>query len=305
MKNNLITLEVLEKDRADKYIAKHTTFSRSFVQKLIKEEKVFLNDKIAKSNNIVEISDIIKIKNYEDKRTIISVEPVKRDLDIIFQNNDFAVVYKENNLVVHPSQTTKDITLVNILKYYFKELSNKNGKLRPGIVHRLDKDTAGLLLIAKNNETHKKLQQGIQQGDIERIYYALVDGNIKEDTGIIEGNISRSKKDRKKMALNLEGRFSKTSFKVIKRYKVYTLLECSLHTGRTHQIRVHMQSINHSVVGDKTYGGSNKFKVPAHLLLAYKIKINEKVFGKEYEFTSKLPDYFTNVLEKLDKTLLN
>ena len=205
-------------------------------------------------------------------------------------------------MVTHPAVGTPDGTLVNAIMYKIGDLSSINGVIRPGIVHRLDKDTSGLIVIAKNDKSHVSLASQIGEKSAKRFYRALVDGNIKDDTGVIEAPIARHKTDRKKMAVSPDGRFAKTFYKVLERFGQYTYVEYELFTGRTHQIRVHSSYIHHPVVGDEVYGGSNKFKLSGQLLHAYKLVLDQPSTGERMIFTSPLPCYFEEVLEKLRKT---
>ena len=213
------------------------------------------------------------------------------------------VINKAQGMVTHPATGSPDGTLVNALLYHVKDLSGINGVLRPGIVHRLDKDTSGLIMVAKNDASHLSLSKQIAEKSAKRYYIALVDGNIKEDSGVIEQPIARHRIDRKKMAVDRDGRVAKTAFKVLERFQKYTLVEYELFTGRTHQIRVHSSFIHHPVVGDPVYGGSNKFGLDGQLLHAFKLVLSHPRSGEIMTFEAPIPQYFETVLNKLRKTL--
>ena len=229
--------------------------------------------------------------------------PENIPLNIIYEDDDFAVINKPQGLVVHPANGNESGTLVNALLYHLKNLSTINGVVRPGIVHRIDKDTSGLLLIAKNDKAHLNLSKQIETKNCHRHYLALCVGNFKDDYGTITTHIDRSKKDRKQMAVcpDTEGKIAITHYIVKERFGDYTLVEFVLDTGRTHQIRVHSKFIHHPIVGDKTYGVKDKFKLDGQLLHAYKIELNRPSDNKRVEFTCPLPDYFEDVLDKLRK----
>lgn len=233
----------------------------------------------------------------------LSVEPENLPLNIVYQDSDFAVINKAQGMVTHPAAGSPDGTLVNAVLYHIKDLSGINGVLRPGIVHRLDKDTSGLILIAKNDCAHLSLTTQIAEKTAKRFYIALVDGNVKADEGVIEQPVDRNPKDRKKMAVVKDGRPAKTAYKVLERFGRYTLMEFELFTGRTHQIRVHCAYMRHPVVGDPLYGGSNAFGLKGQLLHAARLVVNHPSTGERMEFTAPLPDYFREVLAKLRKTL--
>lgn len=233
----------------------------------------------------------------------LTATPENIPIDIVYQDSDLAVINKAQGMVTHPATGCPSGTLVNAILYHIKDLSGINGVLRPGIVHRLDKDTSGLIMIAKNDKAHLSLSTQIASKSAKRYYIALVDGNIKEDEGVIEAPIARHRTERKKMAVDKEGRYAKTAFKVIERFKYYTLVEYELFTGRTHQIRVHSSYIHHPVVGDPVYGGSNKFHVNGQLLHAFKLELTHPSSGERLTFQAEIPDYFQKVLEKIRKTL--
>lgn len=273
--------------------------SRSYAKRLLDEGKVFVKGKAVKSNYKTKKGD--EIIFFEDEPSPIEAEPQDIPLSIVFEDDYVLVVNKERGMVVHPAAGNERGTLVNAALFHCKgSLSGINGKFRPGIVHRIDKDTTGLLAIAKNDEAHKSLTEQLADRSLSRVYYALVNGNIKEDEGKIEAPIGRNPKDRKQMAIREDGRCAITHFWVLERFSGYTFLKCKLETGRTHQIRVHMKHIGHSLVGDKTYGIKNeKFNLEGQLLHAGEISFIHPVNKEEITLTCPLPEDFQRVLEKL------
>lgn len=287
-------------ERLDKFISLNCDLTRSRIKNLIDEGRVLVNSKIEKASYCVRTGDNISIDVPEPKK--LSLEPQNIDLDIVYQDDYFAVINKPQGMVVHPGGGSYDNTLVNALLYQLKSLSSINGVIRPGIVHRLDKNTSGLLVVAKNDEAHLNLQKQIANKDAKRYYKALVDGVVKQDDGIIKTFMDRSHTDRKKMAVTKSGREAVTFYKVLQRYRNYTLVEYELKTGRTHQIRVHSKYINHCVVGDDVYGGSNKFNLEGQLLHAYKLVLTHPKTQEIMVFEAELPDYFKSVLQEIDKS---
>ena len=247
----MIIVEEETQTRIDSYLATKLDISRSKIQKLIKEGKVLVNDKVISANYLVKLNDQIQVNdelNYE-----ISVEPENIPLDIVYEDDDLLVINKSSGMVVHPAPGHYTNTLVNALLYRFNITSGD--KMRPGIVHRLDKDTSGLMLVAKNEETHEKLSKMIGNKEVERRYLAITTGVIKTDTGTIDAPIGRDQRNRLKMQVtDVNAKEAITHFKVLKRYKANTLIECILETGRTHQIRVHLAYINYPIVNDPLYG---------------------------------------------------
>ena len=274
--------------------------SRVYYSNLIKNGEVLVNgNKVSPSYKVRE-NDEISI-NYVEKEDKKDLKPLELALDVVYEDNDVLVINKPKGLVVHPGGGHHDDTLVNALIYNEKELSNINGLNRVGIVHRIDKDTSGLLLICKNNFAHKEIASQLETHSMHREYIALVDGIITSDSGKIIGKIGRSKENRLKMAIdNINGKEAITHFEVLKRYKKYTLIKCRLETGRTHQIRVHMSSINHPLVGDKIYGGSTSLYNEGQLLHAYNLTFNQPSTKKEVNVQIDLPQYFIDVLNKLE-----
>ncbi|MGN0409937.1 MAG: RluA family pseudouridine synthase [Candidatus Fimousia sp.] len=288
--------------RIDRYLSEqYPEHSRSYLQKLIKDGNVLVNGKHIKSNYKLSEEDEIQIEIPEPKEVDIQAEPVP--LDIIYEDSDIIVLNKQKDMVVHPCPGHYTGTLVNGLLYHCKDqLSGINGELRPGIVHRIDKDTTGLLVICKNDHAHNFIAEQLKVHSITRKYHAIVYHNIGEEEGSVDAPIGRNPNDRKKMAVNYKnGKRAVTHYKVLERLKgQYTYIECSLETGRTHQIRVHMSHIHHPLLGDEVYGPKkDKFHLQGQCLHA-------KVLGfihpttKEYmEFTSPLPEYFEQLLKKL------
>lgn len=279
---------------------KFPSFSRSHIKNMIEKNCVFVNGKQVKSGYKLRENDKISVTIKAPEK--ISTEEEDVLFDIVYEDDDVVVVNKPQGLVVHPCTSTKSGTLVNGLLHRVKNLSGINGVLRPGIVHRLDKDTSGLLVVAKNDKAHIALQEQIKNKTCKRIYLAVLTGNLKEDSGEIVTKIARDKKDRKKMAVADVGREAITNYRVLERFKDACLVEFSLKTGRTHQIRVHAKYLNHPVVGDKVYGKEVK-GLNGQLLHAYKLSFTHPTTGKEVSFIAPLPDYFENYLKKLRKNV--
>lgn len=284
--------------RLDVYLLDKLNVSRSHIKNLIDKEKIFVNGKVKKAGQILKTGDELTV--YEEEIKDLDLTPQDIPIDIVYEDDDIAVINKAQGMVVHPAVGAYDNTLVNALLFRLKSLSSINGVVRPGIVHRLDKDTSGLLVVAKNDEAHISLQNQIATKQAKRYYYALVDGVVSKDEGIIETYIDRSKKDRKMMAVSMNsGRIATTLYRVVERFPKYTFMEYELKTGRTHQIRVHSKHIGHCVVGDMVYGGSNKFDLKGQLLHAHKLVLTHPRTKEIMEFEAPLPDYFENVLNKL------
>ncbi len=297
-----IILNVEEKQaRIDKYIADNSDISRSFVARLCDEGNILINGKAAQKKQALNIGDVIEISLPEPKS--IDAKPENIPLNIVYEDNDVIVINKPQGMVVHPAAGNESGTLVNALLYHCGDsLSAINGVVRPGIVHRIDKDTSGLLVIAKNNDSHIFLADQLKDRKALRKYYALVNGNIAQDELTIDKPIARHPKDRKKMAIVHGGREAITHVRVLERFGQYTLVECVLETGRTHQIRVHMASMGHSIVGDKTYGiKKEKFNLEGQLLHAKTIGFIHPSTGEAMEFDSDIPDYFKKILTFLKK----
>ena len=271
--------------------------SRSKAQKMIEEGLVKVNNKLEKDNYRLKKGDVISYELMEVKDTTLVAQDLK--LDIVYEDENVAVVYKPKGMVVHPGAGNNDNTLVNGLLYELDDLSGINGEYRPGIVHRIDKDTTGLLLVAKNDEAHNSLSLQLKNKTVRRVYYAIVEGNIIEDDGIINAPIARDPRNRLKMAVIEGGREAITTFHVIERFGSKTFIECVLKTGRTHQIRVHMAYIHHPVYGDPIYARKTKGTINGQYLHAGIIGYNDPITDEYKEFSYPLPDYFTEELEEL------
>lgn len=294
-----------ENDRLDKYLAeKDSNLSRTIIQKLIAEEKILVNGKKTKSSYKVSKGDIVTVENVEAKEDTY-LKPQKMDLDVIYEDNDIIIVNKEKGIVVHPGNGNPDGTLANaILERCKDSLSGIGGTIRPGIVHRIDKDTSGLVIIAKNDNAHLNISKQIQDRKVNKTYIALVRGVIKENEATINMPIGRSTKDRKKMAVTKTGKEAVTHFKVLKRYDGFTLLEVKIETGRTHQIRVHMSEIGYPIVGDEVYSnGKNPFNVKGQMLHAQKLEFIHPTTNKKVTYEAPLPEYFIQILEQLDRLI--
>lgn len=290
--------------RLDKAIADiDPDISRMTVQKLIEEEKVFVNGKKEKASYKVKEGDKISLEIEGPKES--KLKPEEIPLDVIYEDNDIIIINKAKGMVVHPGNGNPDGTLANAIMARCKEsLSGIGGEIRPGIVHRIDKDTSGIIIVAKNDKAHLNISEQIKEHKTTKTYLALVRGRVKENEATIDMPIARSKKDRKKMAVDKDGKKAVTHFKVLKRYPENTLLELVIETGRTHQIRVHLSEIGYPIVGDYTYSnGKNKFGVEGQMLHANKIKFKHPATNEEVEFKAELPKYFKDILEKLDNEI--
>ncbi len=293
----IVINEELVGKRLDVLITENTEYSRSKVASLIKSDNILLNNSKTKAGYITRLNDIIDIKYVTEDTT---ANPEEMDLDIVYEDDDVMVINKANGVVVHPAPGNYTGTLVNGLLYHSNNLSSVNGEFRPGIVHRIDADTTGLLMIAKNDKAHEKLAKQLEEKTTHRVYYALVWGVIGNETGTVDAPIGRDTKDRKKMAVTSENsKEAITHFTVIERYKNATLIKLKLETGRTHQIRVHLKYINHPVVNDPVYGGRKLFDETGQCLHAKEIGFIHPTTGKYMEFTSELPECFVNIQEQL------
>ena len=291
-----------EGERLDKYLSLiYPDISRSFFQKLIKENFIHVNDKNEKANYHIKFEDIISI-NFPDA-VETAIEPEDIPLDILYEDNDVLVINKPKGMVVHPSAGHYSGTLVNAVMFHCKDsLSGINGEIRPGIVHRIDMDTTGSLIVCKNDNSHVSIAEQIKVHSVNRIYEGIVHGNVKEDEGTIEGAIGRHPIERKKMAINEKnGKPAITHYKVLERFGNYTYMQFKLETGRTHQIRVHMSSIGHPLLGDNLYSsGKTAFKnLEGQTLHAKTIGFIHPTSQEYMEFNAPLPEYFEKLLSQL------
>ncbi|MBW6410920.1 RluA family pseudouridine synthase [Clostridium weizhouense] len=289
-----------EGTRIDKYLSDVLEGkSRSFIQGLIEKENISVNNNLVKSNYKLKLSDKIEVIIPEPE--ILKVTPEEIKLDILYEDKDIIVVNKEQGMVVHPAPGNYNGTLVNALLFHCDDLSSINGIIRPGIVHRIDKDTSGVLVVAKNDSAHNKLATQLKDHSMKREYYALVEGRLKNDLGTINKPLGRDKKNRLKIAITEDGRKAITHYEVLERYNAgYTLIKCILETGRTHQIRVHMTSLGHPLVGDPLYGfKKQRFKLEGQMLHAKKLGFIHPTTKEYVEFITDLPNYFKEVLQKL------
>lgn len=280
----------------------YADYSRSYLQKLLKEQQILVNDRPVKSNYKVQAGDFVRIMLPDMKEPDIVPEDIP--LDILYEDDYLMVVNKPKGMVVHPSAGHMEGTLVNaVLAHCQGNLSGINGVLRPGIVHRIDKDTTGALLICKDDTTHRDLAEQLKVHSIKRRYRAIAYGNFKEDEGTVEGPIGRHPTDRKKMSINYKnGKDAVTHYRVLERFGNASYIECRLETGRTHQIRVHMSSIGHPLLGDEVYGsGKNPYHLQGQALHAMVLGFVHPHTKEYMEFEAPLPDYFVKLLEKLRK----
>ncbi len=287
-----------ETGRLDVFLAKKIDLTRSKIQKLIKEEKILLNHNKTSSNYQVKKDDIITLM--DDELSKKELEPLDLKVEIVFEDDNLLIVNKPSGLVVHPAPGHQGDTLVNALITHFK-LSHQDS-LRPGIVHRLDKDTSGLMLVAKNDKTHDLLTDMLKKKEVKRYYIALVDGVIPNQSGTIDAPIGRDPKNRLKMAVTSKNsKEAITNFKVIKRFKNHTLIECELKTGRTHQIRVHLAYIGHPVTNDPLYGKNKHTTSFGQMLHSYKIVLEEPITKEKLAFEKDVPEEFKQLLATCTK----
>lgn len=292
-----LTIQQGDSGRLDKVLASRLTqFSRSKLQRWISNGLVLVNGQQVADKYKVKVGDQVVVTPEEPHP--IDLKPENIPLDIIYEDDDVLVVNKPQGMVVHPAPGHPDHTLVNALLYH-SPLSTINGEFRPGIVHRIDKDTSGLLMVAKNDKAHQSLAAQLKAKTTKREYIALVHGRIKEERGTIDAPLGRSRKDRKKQAVVEDGRHAVTHFQVIERYRNYTLIKCRLETGRTHQIRVHMASIGHPLAGDPLYGPRKTLPGKGQYLHARLLGFVHPTTGKEMVFTAPLPAYFQQMIAKL------
>lgn len=289
-----------EQIRLDVFLAKETGASRSNIKTVVESDGVFVNGVLRKKSGF-ELKEGDEVEFTLPEPKTLDVEPNSEiKLNIVYEDEHFAVINKPQGMVVHPASSyQKNDTLVNALLADLDKLSSINGVIRPGIVHRLDKDTSGLIVVAKTDEAHKSLASQIEKKTARRIYFGLCDGNFKEDSGTIDAPIARNKRDRKKMGIDPDGRRAVTHYTVLERFGKYTLVRFELETGRTHQIRVHSSHIHHPIVGDEVYGGSTALYKNGQLLHARQLVLIHPITGEGMTFDAELPDYFEKVLEKL------
>lgn len=290
-------------ERLDKFLAEQMPeLSRSHIQKLIRDGNVTVNQRTVKANYKVSVGDCVQIEVPEPE--ILDILPENIPLDILYEDDDILVVNKPKGMVVHPAPGHYSGTLVNAILYHCKDnLSGINGVIRPGIVHRIDMNTTGSLLVCKNDQSHRILAEQLKVHSITRKYHAIVYGSLKEDSGTVDAPIGRHPTDRKKMSTKApNGRDAVTHYKVLERFGNFTYIECQLETGRTHQIRVHMASIGHPILGDEVYGPAKcPYKLEGQTLHAKILGIEHPVTGVYMEFDAPLPEYFQKILEKLRK----
>ena len=296
-------LEITENqagERIDRFLADSQDLTRSFLQKILKEGEVIVNGKSVKANYKLRKGDRIEFEIPEAVEPDIVAEDIP--LSILYEDADVLVVDKPKGMVVHPAVGHYSGTLVNAVMYHCKgELSGINGVLRPGIVHRIDRDTTGSIIICKNDMAHNEIARQLKEHSINRRYRAIVTGVLKDEEGTIEGAIGRDKKDRKKMAITADGKPAVTHYRVLQRFKHYTYVECVLETGRTHQIRVHMASIGHPLLGDEVYGRrSDKYKCEGQCLHAMTLGFHHQRTGEYIEVNAPLPPYFEHLLAVLE-----
>lgn len=303
MKKFIVSVED-EGKRIDAYLAsRNEELSRVAIQRLIDEEKILVNKKKTKASYKVQDGDLITLEEEQPKE--VSLKAEKIPIEIIYEDKDIIVVNKPKGMVVHPANGNPDGTLVNAIMAICKDsLSGIGGELRPGIVHRLDKDTSGILVVAKNDKAHINMSEQIKEHEVEKTYIALVRGIVKENEASINMPIGRSEKDRKKMAVKKNGKSAITHFKVLERFPKHncTLLEIKIETGRTHQIRVHLSHIGYPVIGDEVYSsGKNEWNLKGQCLHAKSLKFKHPITNKEMFLEAKIPDYLKNIIEDMEQ----
>lgn len=303
MKQSYLVPEEFQGERIDKYLSEACCgLTRSYLQKLLKSQLVEVDGKAVKNSYRVSAGETVELEVPEAVEPEIEAEPIP--LDILYEDKDIILINKPKGMVVHPAAGHYSQTLVNGLMYHCRgELSGINGVMRPGIVHRIDMDTTGVLIVCKNDFAHNSIAEQLKVHSITRKYYAIVHGVIGEDEGAVDAPIGRHPVDRKKMSINYKnGKHAVTHYRVLERFKQFTYVECQLETGRTHQIRVHMASLNHPLLGDSVYGPSKcPFKLQGQTLHAGVLGIIHPRTGEYMEFSAPLPEYFENLLEKLRK----
>ena len=299
----ILLIAETEAQRIDAYLAANTELSRSRIQKLIKDGAVERNGKPCKANAEVKPGDVIRLFVPQEADGTLP-EPENIPLDVVYEDDDLAVINKPKGMVVHPAPGNPSGTLVNALLYRFRTLSNTGGAIRPGIVHRIDRLTSGLLVVAKNDFTHEALAKQFSVHSAHREYLCIVHGNLKEDSGTIDAPIGRHKADRKRMAVTEDGRRAVTHWRVLERFGTETLLDVALETGRTHQIRVHMAYIRHPIVGDEVYGSAApKLGLSGQALHGYRLTFTHPKTGETMTFTAPLPEDFKTAIVRLGGTI--
>ena len=298
-KKNIIVNEKAIGQRLDAFLLElyYQGRSRSYVQHAIKAGSILVNEKQVKTGYTLKLNDSIVMSKMEEKE--LEIKPVNMNLDIIYEDDDLLIINKPQGMVVHPASSYHKPTMVHGLLYQVENLSSINGIVRPGIVHRIDKDTSGLLVVAKNDVTHRALSKDLAEHKIEREYLALVYGSLTENEGSIDAPIQRHPKNRLKMTVISGGKFAKTNFKVIDRFEEYTLVSCQLQTGRTHQIRVHMSYIKHPIVGDPVYGPKEVIGSTGQFLHAKKLSFYHPIKKEHMTFSVDMPKEFTNMINAL------
>ena len=305
MKEYIVSQEEKGK-RLDTYIPSvDTDITRTSAQRLIEDGNILVNGKNAKVSYKIQENDKISVEIPKPKQIELKAQNIP--IEIIYEDSDIIVVNKPKGMVVHPANGNPDGTLVNAIMAICKDsLSGIGGEIRPGIVHRIDKDTSGLLIVAKNDNAHVKMSEQIKNHEVKKTYIALVRGVFKENEATIDMPIGRSPSDRKKMAVNKNGKNAITHIKVLKRFDKYTLLRVNIETGRTHQIRVHLSHIGYPIVGDGVYSnGKNEFNVDGQMLHAESIEFAHPITGKKMKIEAPLPEYFNNVLKLLENRVID
>ncbi len=290
--------ETIEKQRLDNYMSEYIykDKSRSFSQNLIKKGLVLVNNQHVKTGYMLRNGDTISIEEHEPVG--LDLAPVDLNLDIVYEDEDLAVINKPQGLVVHPASSYKDTTLVHGLLYQMEQLSDINGVIRPGIVHRIDKDTSGLLVVAKNDKSHQVLSNMLKGHQIRRTYIAIVYGSFNESKAKIDAPIGRNPKNRLKMAVVADGRPAVTHFEVLKQFDKYAIIKCELETGRTHQIRVHLAYINHPILGDPIYGPKKVYGHTGQFLHAYQLEFDHPIKKEHMTFKVDMPNEFYEFFKK-------
>lgn len=296
----IIVKNIIKPQRIDTFLADYKKLSRVHIQRLVENKNILVNGRKVKVSYKVQENDNISFEDEEVKET--SIKPQNLPIEILYEDSDIIVVNKPKGMVVHPANGNPDGTLVNAIMSICKEtLSGIGGEIRPGIVHRLDKDTSGALIIAKNDNAHIHISEQIKNHEVEKVYIALVKGIVKENEATINMPIGRSNKDRKKMAVDSKGKNAITHFEVLQRFNKYTLLKVKIETGRTHQIRVHLSEIGYPIVGDVVYSnGKNEWNIQGQCLHAKSLKFKHPITKKELYIEAPLPEYFQNIIKDLE-----